>query len=340
MRRMIDRRRFLLTFPGLALAPRILGRMARRAVSVLGLNHAELSVSDPARSVELYQGLFGMPIQARQGGSIVLRIGNGPQFMAIKRVAPGQAPSISRLGLAVADFDTDRIIDTMAGSGVGYDGDGMPDDLAMKLWTETRGPEGGGGTEGTTELYLGDPHGIIAQLVHPTHCGGGGSLGNVCAAPEASPVSGVLAVRDLNHFTISVPNPPRANQFYQETFGLPIQAYQASTPALDVDGGPQFLMFSGDVAPRPSVINHFCMTVEGFDTDEILGVLDGFGIQPRSGQGPVDPLRSYISMRMPNRGGADAGTPELYFTDPDGLRVQLQDTTYCGGGGVLGQICS
>jgi hypothetical protein len=44
-------------------------------------------------------------------------------------------------------------------------------------------------------------------------------------------------------------------------------------------------------------------------------------------------------MRMQNRGGAPGGTPELYFTDPDGLLMQLQDTTYCGGGGFLGDDC-
>ena len=31
---------------------------------------------------------------------------------------------------------------------------------------------------------------------------------------------------------------------------------------------------------------------------------------------------------------------ELYVTDPDGLRIQLQDTSYCGGGGVLGNACA
>ena len=30
---------------------------------------------------------------------------------------------------------------------------------------------------------------------------------------------------------------------------------------------------------------------------------------------------------------------ELYFTDPDGLAIQLQDTKYCGGGGYLGDVC-
>ncbi len=44
-------------------------------------------------------------------------------------------------------------------------------------------------------------------------------------------------------------------------------------------------------------------------------------------------------MRMPDRGGAVAGTPELYFTDPDGILIQLQDVSYCGGSGYLGDEC-
>ena len=42
---------------------------------------------------------------------------------------------------------------------------------------------------------------------------------------------------------------------------------------------------------------------------------------------------------MPDRGGAPEGTPELYFTDPDGLVMQLQDPSYCGGAGYLGNVC-
>ena len=52
------------------------------------------------------------------------------------------------------------------------------------------------------------------------------------------------------------------------------------------------------------------------------------------------PLVHYINLRMENRGGAPGGTPELYFTDPDGLLIQLQDLSYYGGGGVLGEVCT
>src|SRR4029077_948862 len=108
-----------------------------------------------------------------------------------------------------------------------------------------RGPEAGGAKEGTPELYFGDPDGIVVQLQDVSYCGGAGVLGNVCAAtPEPSPKKGLLAVRDVSHFTINVANAERSNAFYQELFGLKIQAHQGPAPLLGVRG-VRFLMFPG-----------------------------------------------------------------------------------------------
>ena len=71
----------------------------------------------------------------------------------------------------------------------------------------------------------------------------------------------------------------------------------------------------------------------------IKKALESVGIKPREGTGAVGPLQHYVSLRMPNRGGAPEGTPEFYFTDPDGLLIQLQDVKYCGGNGYLGNVC-
>lgn len=95
----------------------------------------------------------------------------------------------------------------------------------------------------------------------------------------------------------------------------------------------------GAPAPRGS-INHLCMSMENFNPDAVIKNLESYGIKPRGNpQGNPGPLVHYISLRMENRGGAKDGTPELYFTDPDGLLIQLQDTKYCGGSGSLGEIC-
>ena len=212
-----------------------------------------------------------------------------------------------------------------------------------------RGPEAGGDKAGTPEIYFTDPDAVVMQLQDVRYCGGAGPLGNRCALPEPSPRKGLLALRDWSHCTIFGSDGARSNAFYQDLFGLRVQAYQGPTaPVLGI-GGVQFLMFAGgggrgraNTPPRAGSINHLCMNMDGFNPDTVIKSLESYGIKPRgaSAPGPAGPLVHYISMRMENRGGAKEGTPELYFTDPDGLLIQLQDVKYCGGAGVLGDICS
>jgi hypothetical protein len=78
--------------------------------------------------------------------------------------------------------------------------------------------------------------------------------------------------------------------------------------------------------------------MDNFDPAAVTKLLVSYGLKQQEGQGR-SPLVTYISLRMPNRGGAEGGTPELYFTDPDGLAIQIQDVKYCGGGGFLGDVC-
>jgi Bleomycin resistance protein-like N-terminal len=51
------------------------------------------------------------------------------------------------------------------------------------------------------------------------------------------------------------------------------------------------------------------------------------------------PMKYRIRIRDERTGGSKEGTPEMYIGDPDGLAVQLQDTTYCGGSGPMGEVC-
>ena len=87
-------------------------------------------------------------------------------------------------------------------------------------------------------------------------------------------------------------------------------------------------------------IHHASLSVEDFDVDRIFSVLEGYGLTVLGEAGGAGgPLQAYLTMRGPDRGGAPEGTPELYFTDPDGILLQLQDPTYCGGNGYLGDEC-
>ena len=350
----ISRRDLLRSLPALLLAPRALAQSSSPPIRVRALNHLTLAVSDPKRTVDFYQGLFGMPVQARQGSTTLLRIGAGPQFLAVSGAGANAAPAINHFCLTVDGFNVDRILKTLADRGITRSdtaassnaGSGGSNAGPMKTRVRLRGPDAGGAKEGTPELYFTDPDGIVVQLQDVSYCGGAGVLGNVCrSAPEPSPKRGLLAVRDLSHFTIAVANAERSNAFYQDLFGFTIRARQGPAPALAVGPGVQFVMFTGG-PPSPSAsarqarIDHACLNMDGFDPDKILKALESYGIKPRgNASGRAGPLMSYVTMRMENRGGAPGGTPELYFTDPDGLLIQLQDVSYCGGGGYLGNVC-
>ena len=306
-------------------------------IPLRAINHMTLSVSDPARSLAWYQGLFGLPIAARQANTVVLRVGDGPQFMALGGGA-GDTPRIDHLCLAVDSFDADRLVRILSENGVSASGVSGP----MQSRVRMRGEEFGGAPQGTPELYFGDPDGVVIQLQDSTYCGGAGLLGEQCLAhPEPAPSGGLLAVRDYNHFTIFVTDQERSIAFYQRLFGMPVDTYQGALPVLRVGLGNQFLALAGaGGGPQGAIIHHACLSVDDFDPDRIIEVLAGYGVMPQGdAQAPVGPLTSYVTMRIPNRGGAPDGTPELYFTDPDGILIQLQDARYCGGNGYLGDEC-
>ena len=335
----VTRRVFLGSLAALAVAPPTLAQTGP-PIPVRAINHMTLSVSDPARSLEWYQGLFGMPIAARQAETVVLRVGNGPQFMALGGGVSNN-PRITHLCLAVDDFDVDRVVRILAENGVASSDASGP----MQSRVRMRGEEFGGAPAGTPELYFGDPDGVVIQLQDSSYCGGAGLLGERClATPEPAPSGGRLAVRDFNHFTIFVTNQQRSFRFYRRLFGLTVDTYQGALPVLRVGSGNQFLALAGaGGGPLGPIIHHACLTVDDVDVDRILGVLEDYGVTPRRSPGvapgPVGPLESYVTMRMENRGGAPGGTPELYFTDPDGILLQLQDARYCGGNGYLGDEC-
>ena len=341
----MTRRQLLLSVPALApaiavLTPRATSMAAPQqapAIRVRTLNHFGLAVSDTKRSVDFYRDLFGLPIQARAGNATILRVGTGPQFLSIAP-ADGARPSINHFCLGVEGFNIDRILAALAGRGVAKGDAAGPMKAAVTM------------RDGTPDLLFGDPDGIFCQLQDASYCGGSGPLGNTCAI-ETSPQKGLIALRDLSHMTIFSTDAQRSNTFYQDLFGLSIRSYQGPTaPTLAIGPTVQFVMFtSGGAAPRgggppapprPASINHGCFSLDGFKAETIVKSLESFGMKPREGAtGAAGPMRHYISMRMENRGGAPEGTPELYFTDPDGLLMQLQDTSYCGGGGVLGNTC-
>jgi len=349
----MNRRRFLISMPALAAAlPAALRSMAqssRGTIPLRAINHVTITVRDPQRSLDFYQGLFGMPIQSWQGNSVFLQIGAGPQFLGISGTSG--PPRISHFCVTTPNFNSDRIFEILAEHGVArieYDASGSDATGIgpLKAWLRFRREDRGGSAEGTPELHFADPEGILGQIQDATYCGGAGALGEVClATPESAPTNGLIALEDYNHITLGCLDPQRERTFYRALFGMPTQGRQGNSESLRVGSGNQFLATgpttaNGGTPGKPNVA-HICFTTRGFDLDRIRKALTEFGL--KSGErvnGAAPPLTHYVSLRMPDRGGTPGGTPELYFTDPDGLVLQIQDTSYCGGAGYLGDVCA
>ena len=336
----MGRREFLQMIPLLAAAPSALAQDTG-PVAVQKIHSCDMRVTDVARSVKFYQDLFGAPVQARRGEQVFLRVGDGPRFFSLSPTLPGQEPGFSHIGLSVAGFDAEQIQAQLERFGIAR---GVAPtrgqsrlSVASTSWLEQQGA--------VSELFFADREGLIYHLMGDNYCGGNDADGGRCETLEQSATDGMFSLIDYSHFTNFLTNRARANAFYTEAFGKTFQAYQGpGAPVIGVGDGLQFLMYVGgeeDSVPAvPGRIDHVCFSVEDFDVDRILARLTDYGLKPRETPRETAPLMHWISMRMPNRGGAEGGTPELYFTDPDGLRIQLQDRSYCGGTGYLGDICA
>ena len=131
------------------------------------------------------------------------------------------------------------------------------------------------------------------------------------AAQASQPVG---AVKSMNHVTVFVPNVQKSVDFYQGLFGMPILTRQDA--GINLSTGTGFYGIYPAQNAATGSINHVCFGMENFDADAVLKQLIDRGI------------KGNIRLR--------GDTKELYFTDPDGIRVQLQDVKYIGGTGVLG----
>jgi catechol 2,3-dioxygenase-like lactoylglutathione lyase family enzyme len=116
------------------------------------------------------------------------------------------------------------------------------------------------------------------------------------SAEAAEPVIGT--VTQLNHVTVFVKD-----------------VQKSMMPGMNLKAGAGFLGIY-PAQDRTPGINHVCLGIEKFDAERVLAKLKSEG------------LDANIRLR--------GDTKELYFNDPDGIRVQLQDVRYIGGVGPLG----
>jgi catechol 2,3-dioxygenase-like lactoylglutathione lyase family enzyme len=132
------------------------------------------------------------------------------------------------------------------------------------------------------------------------------------AAIQTAPLIGPAT--QLNHATLFVENVERSREFYQKLFGMPILTRQG--PGVNLRAGVGFLGLYPARDHGVPRIDHICLSIDRFDARRVLPKLQALK------------LNAEISQR--------GDTEELYFDDPDGISVQIQDTRYRGGVGRLG----
>lgn len=141
----------------------------------------------------------------------------------------------------------------------------------------------------------------------------------LAATPQAvrAQPAAALKAATLNHASLIVSDLDRSVAFYQRTFGLSVKSTQQGGVNLAV--GDAFLgIYQGGANAMPH-INHICFGIRSFDPAATVAALEAQGLPAESR--PRD------------------GVTQVYTADPDNLRVQLQDVSFCGGVGPLGNEC-
>jgi catechol 2,3-dioxygenase-like lactoylglutathione lyase family enzyme len=166
------------------------------------------------------------------------------------------------------------------------------------------------------------PDGFPLQFNPVTACGGGGFLGDVCDAnaaavrPPGAPPP--IPVKTLNHVRMIVPDVQKSLEWYLKLTDMKVLALPGPAKILRVGPGPQFIVMSEGNGPE-AFKPHVGFGVPGFNADQIMTRLGEHGISGRR------------SVRD--------GTVEILLDSPDGIEIQLQDVSYCGGRGPLGNMC-
>ena len=318
----MERRGLLLGLPATLIASGVLAQPSGLPVAVRRFNNVMIAVSDLSRSIAFYQKLFGAPV--RQSDDAIFRVGDEAQFFALTQARGGAKPEILSYGLGVDGFVAERLAQALAGH---------EPSITM------RGD--------TPELFLNDPNGVRMQLQDARYMHGSGSRGELLPAAPGGAGRPSFDLQTINHVTLNTTEGTKSLAFYQELFGLRVQARQGTTVTMGIGSTRQSVVFN-TAANGGGVggINHVCFTIKDFDPGRAMGLLTDNGLEPIEfgNSSLIKPLtcRVRLRQRAANGGGPTSplGTAELYFTDPDNIAIQLQDVSYCGGSGWLGQICS
>ena len=136
--------------------------------------------------------------------------------------------------------------------------------------------------------------------------------GGATTAPAAAQVAQAAQGQSLNHVSLAVTDVERSADFYSKLLGLKVVS-RPGNGGINLGLGTSFLGVYK--LANPGTVNHFCIGVDDYDADKIAERLRTMGLKPTVDRNPA------------NR---TTGGDQLYFTDPDGTRVQLGANGYQG----------
>jgi lactoylglutathione lyase len=144
------------------------------------------------------------------------------------------------------------------------------------------------------------------------------SLLTVAAATNIPSISAqklapVAIGRSMNHVSLSVIDVNRSADFYNRVLGMEIISRPANGGLNMGLGAESFLGLYN--LPNPGGMHHMCIGVDDYNPDVLAERLVGHGIDADVNRDPL------------NR---TSGGDQLYFNDPDGIRVQLVQHGYLG----------
>ena len=135
-------------------------------------------------------------------------------------------------------------------------------------------------------------------------------LSPLAIAQQAAPVA---VARSMNHVSLSVLDVNRSADFYARVLGMQVISRPANGGLNMGLGSESFLGLYQ--FQNPGSMHHLCIGVDDYDADSMAQTLTAHEVE------------SSISRDPANR---TSGGDQLYFNDPDGIRVQLAQHGYLG----------
>ena len=141
----------------------------------------------------------------------------------------------------------------------------------------------------------------------------GASILPAAGQSPSSPPPPAAVGRSMNHVSLSVSDVQRSADFYSRVLGMEIISRPANG-GLNMGLGTESFLGLYELG-NPGGMHHLCIGVDNYNADALAEKLQGHGIDANVNRDPA------------NR---TSGGDQLYFTDPDGILVQLAQHGYLG----------